>query len=160
MTYHRLPTQYGEKASRIDGTIMTRPLSPRLIIGCTLILMAFGFASCAANNYRRTIAQHGAISDALIAVQKAELQAFASQAYDAARHQRYEDTIKTLITQRGRLNDALAGWAAGQPMPPALSQAVDRLHGILTDAATLNPPPGLLLSSIEQALGLLTINPA
>jgi hypothetical protein len=124
------------------------------------LFLAFLPAACAANNYRRTIAAHGAISDALFAVQKAELQEFASHAYDASRHQRYEAVIKRLVGDRDKLNDALSGWSAGHPTPPAIAQAVDDLHGIMADAASITPPPGLLLSSIEQAIGLLTINPA
>lgn len=128
--------------------------------GLLAAVISFGALSCAANNYRHTIAQHGAIDDALVAVQKAELQEFAGHAYDDARHQRYAAVIKRLLAERGKLNDALSGWNAGKPMPQPIAQAVNDLHDIMLDAASLNPPPALLLSSIEQAVGLLTINPA
>jgi hypothetical protein len=132
----------------------------RTILFLALPLTLLLGTACAANNYRHTIAQHGAISDALIAVQRAELQEFASRAYDDARHQRYKAVIDRVVAERDELNDALSGWAAGKPTPPVIAQAVGDLHGIMNDAVSLNPPPSLLLSSIEQAIGLLTINPA
>lgn len=122
------------------------------------LVLALGLDACAANNYRHTLARHGAIDNALIALQNAELQDFASHAYDAARHQRYQTVIKQLVAERGKLNAALSGWGAGKPMPPVIAQAVNDLHAIMLDAATISPPPALLLSSAEQAVGLLTIN--
>jgi hypothetical protein len=138
----------------VPSTTMTRtfPLSIFLVLSLS--------GACAANNYRHTIAEYGAISDALIAVQRAELQEFASHAYDDARHQRYKAVIDRIVSQRDQLNDALSRWDPGKPPPPVIAQAVEDLHGIMNDAATLTPPPGFLLSSIEQAIGLLTINPA
>lgn len=122
------------------------------------VALALSLDACAANNYRHTLARHGAIDHALIALQNAELQDFASHAYDEARHQRYQTVIKRLVAERSKLDDALSGWEAGRPTPPVVAQAVNDLHEIMLDAATLSPPPALLLSSAEQAVGLLTIN--
>lgn len=139
-----------------NGTGATLALVLGAVLGAGVVV-----SSCAsAPIVSATGAEHVAVT-AVHGVVQAEARAFATGAYDNAKHQQYVSALLKVVQSEKALNDALMTWnaASGQPMPAVVSIAVQSIQKILADVSPLIPTNstiGALVASANAAIGALT----
>ena len=122
-----------------------------------LFVLALGFVTvgCGAKQHHAVVVANVTLSQAIFAVQDAEMEAHRAGLITDLAHVRHKAQILTLLLAGDDLTLALRDWKPDQPIPANIGQAITHVAALLTDLQVLSPRAGALISHVQTVLVLL-----
>jgi hypothetical protein len=120
-----------------------------------ILIVSLVMTGCSVKQHHALVVADVTLSQAIFALQDAEIVAHTAGEISDVAHVRYTKQILVLLLAGDDLTLALRDWKPDQPLPANVGQAITSVAALLTDLQIISPRAGALISKAQTVLVLL-----
>jgi hypothetical protein len=146
-----------------ENPLATQPADARRTLSITgkasavllAIVIGSSIAACAPKQFHAAVIADQSYSQAVFALQDAEMASHQAQLISDAKHQDYKKIVAKLLRAGDAVTIALQHWQPGTPMPQVVADAWRDASALLADVKAILPGSDPFIQKIQDLLSLL-----